>query len=148
MATNLYKKYTEALCEEWVVPSGTGSGVLVLNAASSRPGVTLTARGDHTKTVPVPGGGGEQITGVRDGGVGNKPTTATVAVDGAWLFPVTGVTAGETTAGTGTPSGTKVYRTSGGTLTLTSTSNTLIGEVADGRIVGTTTPVWVGRGVA
>jgi hypothetical protein len=97
---------------------------------------------------------GSVLSNIADGGVGNRTTTATVAVDGAWLFPVTGVTAGVTTGPAtalspqGTPQGTKVYRTSGGTLTLTSTSNTLIGEVADGRIIGTTTPVRVGVGVA
>jgi hypothetical protein len=146
MATNLYKKYTESLTEEWVVPTGTGSGVLVINAQSSRPGVTLTARGDHTRSYTLPGG--EVISGIQDGGVGNKNTAAVVAVDGAWLFPVTGAVAGETVAGAGTPQGTKVYRTSGGTLTLTATGNALIGEVADGRIIGTTTPIWVGKGVA
>jgi hypothetical protein len=126
--------------------------VLVLNSVSSRPGVTLTARGDHTRSVTLPDG--SVLTNIADGGVGNRTTTATVAVDGAWLFPVTGVTAGVTTGPAsalspqGTPQGTKVYRTSGGTLTLTSTGNTLIGEVADGRIIGTTTPVRVGVGVA
>jgi hypothetical protein len=109
----------------------------------------LTARGDHTRSQTLPDG--SILTQIADGGVGNRTTTATVAVDGVWLFPVTGVTAGSTTGPNtpqGTPQGTKVYRTSGGTLTLTSTSNTLIGEVADGRIVGTTTPVRVGLGIA
>lgn len=144
MATNMYKKYTEALCEEWVVPSGTGSGVLVLDATSSRPGITLTARGDHTKSYTLPGG--EVISGIHDGGAGNKPTSATVAVDGAWLLTVAGTTAGETVAGTGTARGTKVYRASNGSLSLTATNNVLVGEIADGRIVGTVAPVRIGVG--
>lgn len=142
---NMYKKYTPSLVEEWPVASGTQAGTLVLNA-SSRPGVTLTARGDSTKSWNAPGG--LTIGGIKNGGVGDEPNAATVAVDGAWLFPVAGVTAGETVNGTGTAAGTKVYRKTDGTLTTTASTNVLVGEIADGRIIGTTTPVWIGRGVA
>lgn len=143
MALNNFKDYTHSLTREWAVASGTLAGTLVVNANSGQVGVTITARGDATKTKTLPDG--SSIT-YAIGGVGNKPGSATVAVDGTWLFPVTGVTAGDTglASGGGTPAGTKVYQTSGGALTLTATSNTLVGIVDDGYIVGTSTPVQIG----
>jgi len=144
MATNMFKKYTEAKTREWVVASGTLSGALVIQANSGRVGVTLTARGDSTKSQTLPDG--TTITGINIGGVGNKPNTATVAVDGSWLFAVAGVTNGDTTGAeaVATPAGTKVYRTSAGALNLTVTGNTLIGYVDDGFIVGGVVPILIG----
>jgi len=55
MATNMYKKYTESLTREWVVPSGTQAGTVVLHANSNQVGITLTARGDSTRAAGIPG---------------------------------------------------------------------------------------------
>jgi hypothetical protein len=141
MAENMYKKYTEAKTREWAVASGTQAGTLVLNAQSGQVGVTLTARGDATRSAGIPG-----VTGgtVPNGGAGNKPGAATVAVDGSWLFPVAGVTTGETVDGTGTDEGTKVYREADGDLTLTATGNTFVGVIDDGYIVNGVAPVLIG----
>lgn len=145
MAVDMYKKYTESLTREWPVASGTQAGTVVLHPVSNQVGVTLTARGDSTAAAGIPG-----VTGgtIPNGGAGNKANSATVAVDGSWLLPVTGVTAGDTnpaTGSAGTPAGTAVYRvTADGTYSLTSTSAVKIGIVDDGVIVGTTTPVLIG----
>lgn len=143
MSTNMYKKYTESKTREWAVPSGTQAGTLVLNAVSGQVGVTLTARGDATRAAGIPG-----VTGgtVANGGVGNRPGGAVVAVDGTWLFTVSGVTNGDTGAGgAGTDEGTRVYRiASNGNLTTTATSNTLVGVIDDGVIVGGVAPVKIG----
>lgn len=146
MADNMYKKYTEAKTREWAVPSGTQAGKVVINAQSGQIGVTLTARGDATRSVGIPG-----VTGgtVPNGGAGNKPGAATVAVDGSWLFAVTGVTNGESGAGgAGTDEGTEVYGvvSSGAvtSLTLTASGNTLVGVIDDGAIVDGVAPVLIG----
>lgn len=147
MATNMYKKYTESLTREWIVPAGTQAGIAVVNAASpTAVGVTLTARGDSTRAADIPG-----VTGgtVPNGGVGNRPGGAVVAVDGSWLFAVTGAVAGDTGAGgAGTDEGTKVYAVVAGgivtSLTTTAGANTFFGVVDDGVIVGTVTPVKIG----
>ena len=146
MATNMYKKYTESLCREWPVPSGTQSGTVVLHPISNQIGVTITARGDSTKNYTNPDG--TVITGIPNGGVGNKAASATVAVDGSWLLNVATTVAGDTNGGTGTPSGTPVYRTTAnGNITLASAGGVRIGVIDDGVIVGTTAPVLIGAGV-
>lgn len=144
MATNMFKKYTEAKTREWAVPVGTQSGALVINGASGQVGVTLTARGDSTRSHTLPDG--TVLTGVRNGGVGNKAGGAVVAVDGSWLYPVQGVTNGETgPGGAGTDTGTPVYRiAASGALTLTATGNTFVGSIDDGNIVNGTAPVLIG----
>lgn len=143
MAENMYKKYTEGKTREWAVASGTQSGTLVINAQSGQVGVTLTARGDATRAAGIPG-----VTGgtVPNGGVGNKPGGATVAVDGSWLFEVAGAVDGETgPGGAGTDEGTEVYRIAAdGTLTLTASGNTLVGVIDDGVIVDGVAPVLIG----
>jgi hypothetical protein len=145
MALNMYKKYDEAKTREWPVASGTLAGVVVLHPVSSEVGVTLTARGDATTSQTLPDG--TTLSGIPIGGVGNRPNTAVVAVDGSFLLSVVGVTAGDTNAasGGGTASGTIVYRvTADGTYSLTSTSAVQIGVVDDGTIVGLITPVLIG----
>ena len=145
MATNMYKKYTESKTREWPVPAGTQAGTVVLHPISNQVGVTLTARGDATRAAGIPG-----VTGgtVPNGGVGNKSNAATVAVDGSWLLTVAGVTNGDTnpeTGTAGTASGTAVYRIAAdGTYTTTAGSNTKIGVIADGNIVGGVAPVSIG----
>lgn len=146
MTTNMFRKYTEAKTEEWAVPTDTKSGTLVLQDNSGRVGVTLTGSGDATKSQTLPNG--QTLSGIPDGGIGNKPLGATVAVDGSWLFDVTGAAAGETVSGTGTAAGTKVYRVaSTGALTLTAGSapaNALVGFVDDCNIVGTRAAILIG----
>jgi hypothetical protein len=155
MATNMYKKYDEKKTREWDVvasqlPASSDpvpAGVLIKHVTSGEIGVTLTASGASTAAVGIPG-----VTGgtIPNGGVGNKPNGAVVAVDGSWLLTVSGVTAGDTTlpsgaTGRGTPSGTVVYQhNTTGALSLTSTTGTRIGVVDDGVIVGTVTPVKIG----
>ena len=148
MATNMFKKYTESLTREWEVPVGTVSGDLVEHAISGQVGVALTSRGDATRSQTLPGG--LTLSGIPTGGVSNKPTGATVAVDGSWLFAVTGVTDGETVSGPGTDQGTRVYRAADGTLTLNAleadavTATTYVGIIDDGNIVGGVAPIQIG----
>ena len=145
MANNMHKKYTESLVREWPVPAGTQSGAAVIHPVSGEIGVTLTARGDSTRPAGIPG-----VTGgtIPNGGVGNKPTAATVAVDGTWRFAVTGAANGETVAGTGTPEGTTVYAVVAAgvvtSLTLTAGGNTAFGVIDDGAIVAGVAPVKIG----
>lgn len=146
MASNVFRHYTKT--EEWEVPSGTLADAVVIHNVDGRPGVTLTARGDATDSVTLPNG--LTVSTYPVGGVGNKADAATVAIDGDFLLDVTGVTEGETvgSSATGTPAGTAVYAVvSAGavsSLTLTVGSNTKIGVVADGNIIGTITPVSIG----
>lgn len=144
MATNMFKKYTESKTREWAVPAGTKSGDMVVHAISGQVGVALTSRGDSTIAANIPG-----VTGgtIPNGGVGNKSNSATVAVDGTWLFNVPGTTDGDTnpeTGTAGTAAGTKVYRTSAGALTLTESTNTLVGVIDDGVIVNKVAPILIG----
>lgn len=144
MATNMHKKYTESKTREWIVPAGTRSGDLVVNAQSGQVGVALTDRGGSTKSVTLPDG--TTLSGIPSGGVGNKVGGAVVAVDGSWRFAVAGVTNGETGAGgAGTDEGTEVYRiAASGALTLTATGNTYVGVIDDGNIVGGVAPILIG----
>ena len=144
MATNMFKTYTESKTREWAVPAGTKSGDMVVHAISGQVGVALTSRGDSTIAANIPG-----VTGgtIPNGGVGNKSNSATVAVDGTWLFNVPGTTDGDTnpeTGTAGTAAGTKVYRTSAGALTLTESTNTLVGVIDDGVIVNKVAPILIG----
>lgn len=142
MATNMFKKYTEALTREIAVPTGTAPGTPLLEAVSNRPAVTLTGSGDYTLSHTNADG---SVTSGIPTYSGTAPLGAVAAFDGTWLLAVTGVTAGPTgSAGAGTDKGTAVYITSGGVLNLTSSGNTLFGRVDDGFIVGTTTPVQIG----
>lgn len=145
MATNMFKKYTESKCREWPVAAGTQAGTVVIHPISSQVGVTLTARGDSTVPINIPG-----VTGgtVSNGGVGNKANSATVAVDGSWLLAVATVVNGDTNPATGTagtPVGTAVYRTTAtGAYTLVDTAGVQIGVIDDGVIVGGVAPVLIG----
>lgn len=146
MALNMHKKYTEAKVREWPVPAGTQAGTVVLHPLSNQVGITLTARGDSVVSEDL--AGGVVITGLKNGGVGNKTNSASVAVDGSWRLAVEGAVAGDTNPATGTagtPAGTPVYRTTAtGAITLTAAAGTKIGVVDDSVIVGTTTAVLIG----
>lgn len=149
MATNVFRHWSKS--EHWEVASTVRAGDVVINNVDSRIGVALTSPGAATESVTGPDG--LTVSNYPVGGVGNKVNSAEVALDGDFLLTVVGATAGETvgTGQTGTPQGTKVYGVvSGGAFTgytLTAGTNTAIGVVADGRIVGTVTPVSIGVGV-
>lgn len=144
MATNMFKKYTESKCREWPVPAGTQAGTVVIHPVSDQVGVTLTARGDSTTAINIPGIIGGTIA---NGGAGNKANSATVAVDGSWLLAVAGVTNGDTNPATGTagtPAGTAIFRVAAdGTYALAGDAQ--IGVVDDGVIVGGVVPVLIGE---
>lgn len=150
MATRVFRKLPGFRNEEWVVPAGTLANDVVINEEDGRPGFALTSRGDATASVSQ---AGLTVSAFPVGGVGNKPTAATIAVAGYdVLVDVEGATEGETVAGDGTPQGTPVYAVVGAggdvtSVTLTGDDNTLIGVVADGRIIGTLTPVSIGVGL-
>lgn len=143
MALNMYKKYTESKCREWPVPSGTQAGTVVIHPVSDQVGITLTARGDSTASVGIPG-----VTGgtIPNGGAGNKANSATVAVDGSWLLEVDGVTDGDTnpeTGTAGTAAGTAVFRVDAdGSYALA--GDVQIGVIDDGVIVNGVAPVLIG----
>lgn len=140
MAVNMYKKYTEAKVREWEVPEGTEKGDLVIHAKSGQVGVALTSRGDVYGPANIPG-----VTGgtVPTGGAGNKPTGASVAVDGSWVFEITGATDGETVAGSGTEAGTEVYATDEPQV-LALSGTDVVGIIDDGVIVDGRGPVLIG----
>lgn len=117
MATNMIYKYDPKKTRERPVPAGTVSGAPLL--IETRPAVTLTARGDVTKTIPGIAGGITSIT-YKIGGAGNEPDSASVAFDGTWEFPVVGAT-------TSTANGVQVYITAANALTLTASGNTAYG---------------------
>lgn len=153
MAENMYKKYTEAKTREWTVGENVPGGSLVINAASGEVGVTIAASGGSsvTETANLPG----SLTSITRtvGGVGYKADAAVVARDGSWLFPVAGVTAGETVAGAGTDQGTPVYRTPAGVLTLAAddgeepaVDNTPVGIIDDCYIVDGVAAIEIGVG--
>lgn len=115
MALNKIYSETKSKNRSRAVPSGTVAGVPLL--VNARPAVTLTARSDATRTDTL--SDGTAIT-YNIGGVGSPAGEATVAFDGTFEFAVTGAT-------TSTASDVAVYITSGGTLTLTASTNTLYG---------------------
>ncbi len=150
MAMNMIQRYTKT--EVWEVGTNKAPGMPVLQATSGfpasgsapRPGVTITGSGDYVP--PAATTGPYTMTaaaGVR-GGVGLGATKATVAIDGAFAFDVTGAT-------NAIASGTVIYAVGTApnvtSLTTTSTGNTPFGIVDRflGEKSGTQTSVFVGR---
>jgi len=138
MALNMIHKYTKT--EVWPVVSGVVSGDAV-TSINGQPGVALTSRGDAVKSFTV---GPYTISGIPSGGVGNNTAEATVAIDGAFAFDVTGVTAA-------TPKNTIVYSEGAAgadvtSLTLTASTNLPFGKID--RVIGETgvtqASVWLG----
>lgn len=137
MALNMTRKYSKT--EVWPVGSGIADGVAVLNStvanAAPQPGVTLTGSGNYTKSTTV---GPYTISGIPAGGIGLQANDATVAIDGAFRFPVVGASAS-------TVKNTIVYAVTTGTapnlvvtgLTLTVGSNAKFGKID--RYYGVTT---------
>lgn len=148
MALNMTQKYTKT--EVWEVGTNKAPGVPVVQthvtvdgtvlADAPQPGFTITGSGDYAKNTVV---GPYTISGPA-GAPGLAATKATVALDGAFRYDVTGAT-------NAVVGGTLVYAVvSGGnvtSLTLTNTGNTPFGKVD--RFIGeksaTETSVWVGR---
>lgn len=110
--------YDQKLTREWPVPSGTLEGTALVSA-SGQPAVTITPRGDATKSVTL---GGVYTLGYPAGAVSQRSDSATVATDGSWSGPVVGATSA-------TAKNTLVYIAADGTLTLTATSNSKFGVV-------------------
>src|SRR4051812_5987465 len=112
---------TDALRETWDVTTEVAEGTALVNI--DRPGVAYAPSGGHTRSTTLPAGG-ITISGVPDGGASLPPLKASVAVDGTWEFPVTGVTGS-------TANGVKVYAVVASgritSLTTISTSNTFFG---------------------
>ena len=136
MALNMVHKYHKT--EVWEVGTNVPPGKAV-KSTTNQPGVTLTGSGDYTKSQVI---GPYTVSGIPAGGVGLKPTKATVAVDGAFRFPVTGATSA--TAGN-----TLVYLLTGGTLSLTSATGAIVFGKIDrflGETAATECSVWVGLG--
>lgn len=134
MAMNMVHKYSKT--EVWQVGTNVAPGTAV-RSTTNQPGVTLTGSGDYVKSQVI---GPYTVSGIPAGGIGLPSGKATVAVDGAFRFPVTGATAA--TAGN-----TLVYITPAGVLTTANTAgNFKFGKVD--RFIGeqsaTETSVWVG----
>ncbi len=148
MALNMSQRYTKT--EVWEVGTNKAPGLPVVQthvtvdgtvlADAPQPGFTITGSGDYAKSTVL---GVYTITGPA-GAPGLAATKATVAIDGAFRYDVTGAT-------NAVVGGTLVYAVvSGGnvtSLTLTNTGNTPFGKID--RFVGeksaTECSVWVGR---
>ncbi len=149
MAMNMTQRYTKT--EVWEVGTGKAPGVPVVQthvtvdgtvlADAPTPGFTITGSGDYA--APALTVGPYTVNGPA-GGVGLGATKATVALDGAFRYNVTGAT-------NAVVGGTLVYAVmSGGnvtSLTLTNTSNTPFGKIDRflGEKSGTECSIWVGR---
>lgn len=133
MAKNMTHKFTKT--EVWTVGNDVAPGTAVLDI-NGQPGVTVTGSGDYTTTFAV---GPYTITGINDTAGGLLDDQATVAVDGAFRFPVAGASAA-------TPGNTLVYLAADGTLTLTAGTDDPFGKVDRfiGETSATETSVWIG----
>jgi len=124
MAVNTVFASTDALREVWTVASEIPSGTPLVNGTKA--GVALTASGGYTRSVTA---GPYTLSGIPAGGVSLKALEVSVAVDGTFEFTGVKATDGTSAAPTTTAQGALVYITSGGVLSLQSTSNTLFGRV-------------------
>ena len=139
MALDMTHKYTKT--EVWPVVADTASGdAVVSTSASGRiPAVALTDRGDAERTETF---GPYEIT-YPSGGIGLDAAQATVALDGAFRFAVTGASAS-------TVRNTPVYAVLSTdtvtSLTLTASTNPPFGRID--RFIGedsaTECSVWIG----
>lgn len=150
MALNMTQKYTKT--EVWEVGANKAPGIPVVQATVgadgtnvkviSRPGFTITGSGDYAKSTVV---GPYTITGPA-GAPGLAATKATVAIDGAFRYDVTGAT-------NALASGTLIFAVvSGGNVTSLTTASGAGANVPFGivdRFIGekssTETSVWIGR---
>lgn len=118
MALNKIYQSTEADHRERPVPANTQPGTPLLSGG--RPAITLTARGDATRTVTTSLPAGLTSITYTNGGASNLDDSATLAFDGTWELAVTGATVN-------TANDVEVFITGGGTVTLTGTGNTHYG---------------------
>ena len=127
MAKNMVHPFSRT--EVWPVPNGTLSGAAVVSssAAGRQPGVALVSEGGATRTDTV---GPYTVTGPA-GGVGLPDNYATVAVDGAFRFDVTGATS---STAVNTPVYAVLSSDTVASLTTTAESNPPFGKVL--RFVG------------
>lgn len=131
MAKNMIYKYEEKNTRVRTLAAETASGTPLLDPSDSRPAVALANTAGVTKTLTqadLPMGGGVTSITYADGGASLVGKECTLAYDGTWEFAGV-VSSGSTPTPTSTAMGVAVYITSGGALTLTSTSNTLYGHV-------------------
>lgn len=138
MATNMIYNDIETERRTAVVGNDVAPGTPLI--VGGRPAVTVTGSGDYDgNAVSIVANGVTTILAGGRGGVGLLDDEATVTFTGTYAFPVTG-------ASVATARGTVVYRTSGGVLTLTATSNTKFGvvEFFRGELSGTDTAVTIG----
>lgn len=134
--SQLYK-FNADKTRQWPVPAGTLEGTAVISA-SNQPGVTITPRGDSTKTKTLTGM--PYVITYPNAPIGVRTDSAMVAVDGTWLGPVTGAT-------TATPQNTLVYYVvADGSLTLTASTNIMFGvtDSYPGKGTATATAVKIG----
>lgn len=138
MALNVI--YSDIESERRAVPVGNDVAPGTPIIQGGRPAVTITGSGDYDgNQITLTANGVTTVIAGGRGGVSLPDTYATVSYTGTYGFPVTG-------ASSATAPGTVVYRTSGGTLTLTSASNTKFGvvEFFRGELSNTDTAVTIG----
>lgn len=152
MAMNMTRRYSKT--EVWDVGSNKAPGIPVVQTHvtvdgtvlkdAPTPGFTITGSGDYVPAGTVVGPYTITAAAGVAGGVGLGNTKATVALDGAFRYPVTGAT-------NAVLGGTLVYAVvSGGnvtSLTLTNTGNTPFGKIDRfmGEDSATECSIWVGR---
>ena len=122
MAKNLVYRNDNKKNRVEVLAATYAPGVPVVSL-SGAPAVTVTGSGDYVKSEVIPGVG--TLSGIAAGGVGLEGKEVTLAFDGTWEFPTSGITG----ASASTANGTKVYITSANALTTTVGSNTFYGTV-------------------
>lgn len=138
MATNVIYAGIESEQRPAVVGNNVAPGTALI--VGGRPVVTITGSGDYAgNALSFTGNGVTTVLAGGRGGVGLLDNEATVSPTGTYAFPVTG-------ASVSTARGATVYRTSGGTLTLTEGTNVKFGivEFFRGELSATDTAVTIG----
>lgn len=121
MATNMIMADVES--QRYVAEVGNDVAPGTALVLGGVPVVTITGSGDYDgNAITMTANGVTTTLAGGRGGVGLADDQATVSPTGAYAFDVTGASAAAITPGV-----TQVYITSGGVLTLTSTSNTAFG---------------------
>lgn len=138
MALNVV--FSDIESERRAVPVGTNIAPGTAIIQGGRPAVTLTGSGDYAgNAITMTANGTTTTIAGGRGGVSLPDNYATVSYTGTYAFPVTGASASTTP-------GTVVYRTTGGTLTLTEGTNVKFGvvEFFRGELSATDTAVTIG----
>lgn len=138
MTKNMVLSDIESERRTAVVGSNVAPGTALI--IGGRPVVTITGSGDYAgNAITMTANGVTTTLAGGRGGVGLLDNEATVSPTGSYAFPVTGASAS-------TARGATVYRTSGGTLTLTEGTNVKFGivEFFRGELSATDTVVTIG----